>query len=158
MASDKMSIQRIYTHGFEKAEICCPECKFSKTINVKVITRFGVPTTIKCKCGYNFKIMFESRKSYRKTTKLTGVCRKVHEESYITICDLSGGGIGFILDSSSMKVQVGNFLQVEFRLNDLEKTMVRAGIHVISVDGQRIGAEFVPSADVNKKVGFYLMQ
>lgn len=147
----------IYTFGLKTAWIVCPECGFSKSVNVSSITKYGTILKVKCKCGNILEIMFEGRQ-YRKEVRLLGRCINNRSESYISISNVSRKGMSFSLDSKTFITQPHDVLQIKFTLDGQNKTELMVKVLVKEVNGRKIRAQFVEmDAFVNKEIGFYLM-
>lgn len=98
--------------------------------------------------GYGLNQLF--RQYVRKETKLPGVYQKLTPEGIVgnevLVENLSLGGIGFSSrDSCFMKK--GEIIDLEFILDDKERSVISKTAMVTKVDGDYIAAEFVECAD-----------
>ena len=71
--------------------------------------------------------------------------------------DLSISGMRFKLDTDR-KPLVGDMLNLEFYLDDNNRTLVKTSAKVRSVKGEYIGSKFGKSDGIGPELGFYLMK
>ena len=74
----------------------------------------------------------------------------------LKVMDLSIGGMRFKL-GIDRKPLVGESLNLEFHLDDKNRTLVKTGAKVRSVKGEYIGTKFGTSVGIGPELGFYLM-
>jgi hypothetical protein len=51
---------------------------------------------------------------------------------------------------------VGDILQVEFHLDDTQRTLINKKVIIRNIIGSNIGTELAPTEAVDKALGFYL--
>ncbi len=157
-----MSKQKVFVSGKSETLIVCKKCGQAKTVDIQPKDVRGKTAQVRCKnCGHSFQVVFEARSKYRKDTSLEGhYLRKDaagDEFGQMAVCDLSMGGLRFEPSGKTVFV-VGDLVTVDFRLDDENKSMIRAGAIVKSIGERDIGVEFVALDDHTRKVlGFYLM-
>ena len=151
------SILTFYPDAENQIEIKCPECAAKKKLNAIAYKGKFKIYNIKCPCGFNFKCSFEFRRSYRMNVKLAGEYTILNnsKSGEMLIEDLSLSGVGFV-NMSVHLLCVGQQLEVKFRLDDAQRTLVRKKVKITSSNGTDIGAEFVEKAGFEKALGFYL--
>lgn len=159
-----MTTQRIYTGGHDEVTLVCKECGGHKSIPVSSIKEYWKAYRVKCGCGFVFKVVFEPRITYRKMTDLFGVCFRSGSGdilSEVTITNLSKTGVGFILESTTIRegdVKEGDVLKLQFTLGGKVPSLIKARVIVRFLEGRNIGAEFfLPDMHTLKTIGFYLL-
>ena len=75
----------------------------------------------------------------------------------LKVKDLCLGGMRFKLDIDR-KPLVGDSLNLEFHLDDKNRTLVKTSAKVLSVQGEFIGATFGTSDGIAPELGFYLIE
>ena len=63
-------MEKIYVDDTNQASIVCPECGFSKNIDITNFKNTQKRAKAKCVCGESFRFTFEFRKNYRKNVRL----------------------------------------------------------------------------------------
>ena len=81
---------------------------------------------------------------------------KTRESGHIRVERLSLEAIGFRI-SKSHRIQINDFLDIHFILDDISKALVKRRIVVRSIKGNYIYADFYNPPPYAKKLGFYLM-
>lgn len=81
---------------------------------------------------------------------------KTRESGHIRIERLSMLAIGFRI-SKSHRIQVNDFLDIQFVLDDIKKSLVERRIVVREIKGNYIDADFYNPPPYAKDLGFYLM-
>lgn len=157
-----MTIQTIFISNKSQANIVCQKCGQTRTVDVDPVALRGKTVQVRCKnCGHGFSVIFDARTRYRKDTALEGhYFRKSSgrdEFGQVAIYDLSQGGLRFE-PVAKTTFREGEELNIEFRLDDHQKTTIRTRIVVRSIGRRDIGAEFVAMDDHTRKIlGFYLL-
>lgn len=151
-----MEPKMVYVSKENKATIVCESCGKCKTANVDRYLHLPQPIRIKCSCGHQILIRFETRQSYRKKARLYGTCfRRGMKEEHIYIEDLSFKGVGF--KTSQKDIRKGDTLKITFVLDDSAESKISEDVVVSHVDDGHIGANFVTASEHTRKVlGFYL--
>jgi hypothetical protein len=151
------------------AIIRCGKCGRKKVIDASRFKTLNKLLTVKCTCGYAFTVSFESRKSYRKEVLLSGEYLK-DSEAQRDDCDVSVGDMrcgNMVLENLALggvafrtnqnhDIKVGDVIQVQFRLDDFQKSLITRNIVVKSVVGRQVRGEFCDCRP-DKALAFYLM-
>jgi diguanylate cyclase (GGDEF)-like protein/putative nucleotidyltransferase with HDIG domain len=100
----------------------------------------------------------QDRYAALKTVSLAGefIRLKTRESGHIRVEKLSMLSIGFRI-SKSHRIQVNDFLDIHFILDDIKKSLVKRRIVVREIKGNFINADFYNPPPYAKKLGFYLM-
>ena len=142
-----------------QATIVCPACSVAKTISVEEFRHRQHVLKVKCNCGHSFSLQLEFRQFFRKETELQGV--------YDTKPPARGGGIATIVNLSLIgacfevrgvhDLKIGHKGSLVFTLDNRKETVLYRQVIIRSVDGNRIGCEFVEDRAFEKELGFYLL-
>jgi len=100
----------------------------------------------------------KKRQAIGKVVSLAGefIRLKTRESGHIRVEKLSLLAIGFRI-SRSHRIRVNDFLDIQFILDDINKSLVKRRIVVRKVNGNYIDAEFYNPPPYAKNLGFYLM-
>jgi hypothetical protein len=154
--------QKVYVTSKQMATISCPQCDRSKTVDVSKYATLDkmVRINVKCPCGHAYKAILEKRKQYRKETNLAGafihfIDGQPQARGLMTVKDLSTSGMKIQLNVKQ-NFAIGDQLQVEFHLNDAQRTLIKKTVIIKNQHEQFIGAEFAPFESIDKALGFYL--
>ncbi len=154
--------EKVYITSKQMATFVCPKCQKSKTVDVSKYASLDkiVRVNVKCPCGNAYISILEKRKRYRKATNLSGSYIHLVEgrqvgRGLMKIKDLSMTGMKLGL-SPNHRCTVGDVIQVEFHLDDAQRTLIRKKVIVRNVNGLDVGTEFAPTEAVDKALGFYL--
>jgi len=130
--------EKVYISSKQMATFICPQCKRSKTVSV---ARYA-------------------RRKYRRQTNLPA--RYIHlidgrkvGQGVATVRDLSAGGMKLRF-SSPPQLAVGDLLQVEFRLDDANRSPISKKVIIRNISGDQAGTEFALTEACDKALGFYL--
>ena len=142
-----------------QATIVCPACSCAKTISVEEFRHKQHVLKVKCKCGHTFTLQLEFRQFFRKDTELQGV--------YDVKPPARGGGIVKITNLSLTGacfevrgvhgLKIGQKGSIVFTLDNRKETVLYRQVIIRTVDGNRIGCEFVEERAFEKELGFYLL-
>lgn len=157
--TDQTPAHKSFVKSGDEATIVCPNCMGAKIIAVRQFRHRLHMLKVKCRCGHAFKVQLEFRRHYRKPTKLTG--------TYDTLPPASGSGIAKIVNLSLSgacfelrgmhDLQVGQKGTLVFTLDNKKETQLTKTIFIRTVNGNRIGSEFVDDHAFQKELGFYLL-
>ena len=97
-------------------------------------------------------------KIYHKKVSLDGEFVLLRTKSYghMKVEGISLLEMGFTI-TSRQYVQVGDFLDITFHLDDLKRSLIERRVVVRKVNGKQIDAEFYNPPPYAKNLGFYLM-
>lgn len=142
----------------EETMIVCPSCCSARTISVRQFRHHLHLLKVKCRCGHSFRVQLEFRRHYRKPTELNG--------TFDAAPPASGGGFARILNLSLSgacfeframhDLKVGQKGKLLFTLDNRKQTVLSKNVCIRSVDGNRIGSEFISDRAFDKDLGFYL--
>jgi hypothetical protein len=98
------------------------------------------------------------RTYYRKQTQLTGRYIKLTSQfsGQITIVNLSFTGMRFVT-TTPPPLQIGDLLELHFRLNDPQQSLLCKRAEVKHVHGTTVGVAFCHLKVYEKAMGFYLL-
>jgi hypothetical protein len=115
--------------------------------------------TILCRCQHSFAVLLDFRRFYRKQTSLPGTYEITSEGGggggIIHINNVSRGGVGFTV-SGLHRIEKDQEMQIEFQLNDKNKTVLKKQAVVKSVRQNTVGCEFKRTVEMDKALGFFL--
>jgi hypothetical protein len=143
-----------------QAEITCPQCHKTWTLNVAKFRSSKRRIKAKCACGCLFDISefsIDLRRFYRKKTNLRGTYSNVemNKTGFMRVKNVSYSGISFELEKKA-EIAVGDALGVRFVLDDGQKTEIQRTVRVKSVSDNLIGAEFSDTQVFDIELCYYL--
>jgi hypothetical protein len=155
-------IEKVYITSKQMATFVCPNCEKSKTVNVSQYADLDkiVKVNVKCPCGHMYTTILEKRKKYRKETKLHGsytriVDGKEVESGLMMVRDLSTTGMKLKINGHH-GCAVGDVIQVEFHLDDNQRSLIKKKVIIRNINGTEIGTGLAPTEALDKALGFYL--
>lgn len=152
-------MQSVFVNKENKAIFTCPICTKAKTVDVSTLIKEKKKLSIKvkCSCGQIYPVVLERRKYYRKKTSLPGIfiLEQNMKDFSMKVTNLSRFGLEFY-SSESDKLQVGDRIGVEFRLDNKTRSLIRKKVLIRRTEGNLIGAEFCAPDEYDKILGFYL--
>ena len=100
----------------------------------------------------------EKTKTFGKAVSLGGrfIRLKNRETGHIRVEKISLESIGFRI-SKSHRIQVNDFIDIHFILDDIKKSMIKRRSIIRTIEGNLIYADFYNPPPYAKKLGFYLM-
>ena len=152
-------IKKVYVNEKNKVTIICPQCG-----NVKVedagqyrIEEGNRNINISCsKCESDFTVFIDFRRYYRKKVTLQGVVYNFDEKfCKIIVENISRNGVGFTLEDV-FTLDLDEQIDVQFTLDDMNKTFIRKRAVVRYIRDNFIGAEFIELQKFGKELGLYL--
>ncbi|MCX7823843.1 MAG: PilZ domain-containing protein [Syntrophobacterales bacterium] len=159
MKTREVTIKRIFVDQKGIAIVVCDGCGRTKKIS-KVDSKMMVkPILVSCPCGNSFRVMFDARRHYRKPVNLRGTFRIVGDERLypMIVENISFSGLGFrspFVDN----LKLGDKIEVHFRLDDIQNSLIERVAIVRHLSGHFAGAEFVEDRAYDKIINFYLRQ
>ena len=154
-----MDLARFFVKPDNNVDMKCPYCRTVKTVPVAKIKDPKNVIEVKCVCRKVFKAVLEFRKMYRKETELKGRYINQSRDSDaggIVIRNLSMIGLGFSIDGAH-HIECDNILNIEFRLDDEQKTFVAREVVVKGVQGNFANVAFINIDKYDRYLDFYLM-
>jgi hypothetical protein len=157
-----MDVERFYVKRDNTVEIKCPYCRTSRTVHLEKLKNPKNILKVGCLCGKIFNVVLEFRKMNRKETELKGRYvnqSRDNDEGGIIVTNISMNGVGFYTVSSH-KIEKDNILNVEYRIDDAQKTFISREVIVRRVvkgnNFDHVGAESVNVGEYDKYLDFYL--
>ena len=157
--------QKIFLSDQDTASFICPKCHATKEANVVKYKKMATSVTlkVKCPCGNSFSVTLERRKHYRKETKFSGkfIFSSLFgddQKGPMTVLDISKGGLKFKTLSKPI-FQKDDIIEVEFNLDNKNRTLIQKQVVVRNIKDNFVNAEFCsfdPNDSGDKALGFYL--
>lgn len=146
--------------GHNEAEITCPECHITRTLNVAKLRSSKKRIKAKCGCGCVFDMSdfsLDLRKFYRKKTNLRGSYSNINmnKTGFMRVKNVSYSGISFELEKKD-EIAIGDTLGVRFVLDDDQKSEIHRAVRVKNVRDKLIGAEFSDNQVFDIELCYYL--
>ncbi len=142
-----------------QATIICPSCNKAKSISVASLHGKQHTIKVRCSCNNPFIAHLNFRKHYRKEINLTGSYHVLKPPGsgggVIQIQNISMTGIGFTV-SGHHNMKEKQTVQLEFHLDDRNKTKMLKLATIRSVQDNYIGCAFADQKLYEKELGFYL--
>jgi hypothetical protein len=154
----KAKALKVFLNRCGKTTVKCPFCEKCHHTTVPKHLH-NQPSRAKCECGESFSVLFDSRRYYRKEVRLPGEYRDISgDKNLMTVTTLSLCGAGLEVGRKMLSLNSGETIQVNFLLNNNEKTWIKSEAVVRRVNGYEVGVEFTGMNDHQRKcLGFYLM-
>ena len=156
----KTMTQEENQQSYNKAEITCPECHTTRTLNVASLRSSKKRLKAKCGCGCVFDMSdfsLDMRKFYRKRTNLRGSYSSINmnKTGFMRVKNVSYTGVSFELEKKAA-IEIGDTLGVRFVLDDNQKTEIHRAVVVKNVRDKLIGAEFSDNQVFDIELCYYL--
>lgn len=155
--------EKVFITNQQMATFVCPKCSKSKTVNVSKYVNLDklVKVNVKCPCGHAYTSILEKRKQYRKETNLPGsyihsAGDKPANRGLMTVKDVSATGLK-LKPNVAQNFAIGDHMQVEFHLDDRNRTLIKKRVIVRNLNVPFVGVEFEPTEAHEKALGFYLL-
>ena len=138
--------------------LICPQCQKRQKKSLAAFLGVTTHLCVHCGCGARFRIQLERRTFYRKHTHLPGTYTKLATRltGPLVIGNLSFSGLRFVTPTLS-PLQVGDLLEIRFRLDDPQQSVLCKRVEVKHVRSKTVGAAFCHLNAYEKEMGFYLM-
>ena len=159
-------MQKAFVSSTNKVTFSCPMCRHTRTVDVTKYKSLEKAVKIKvhCPCGNAYPVMLERRKQFRKTVSLPGNFTRIYNgrragNGSMVVKDVSRNGL-LIRVSDATHMNVGDILEVEFKLDDNKRSPIVKEVIVRKISGYDLGTEFLsidPGNASDKAIGFYLM-
>jgi len=156
-------VEKVYITNENKATFICPQCEKTKTVDVGKYAKIDqtVKVKSKCSCGHKWVAVLEKRKQYRKGANLSGIYKymvdgREIDRGKMKVMDLSAGGVKLKLEVNR-GFKVGETLEIEFKLDDKKKTLIRKTVVIRNGSESYYGAAFKDADTYDPVLGFYLM-
>ncbi len=154
-------MEKVHISNNNTATFVCPNCENTSTVDVTKYAKVDrrVVVKVKCRCGYQFSVVLEKRKKYRKETNLPGTFTGLDasiDKGVMTVMNISTTGLKLKLNVSR-NFNVGDTLKVEFNLDDKRRTHIQKRVIVQNINDPYIGVAFAPNEMDDPALGFYLL-
>ena len=156
--TDQIPDQKAFVKDGDETTIVCPKCSSAKTISVRQFRQRMHMLKVKCKCGHSFRVQLEFRRHFRKPTSLDGTYDPAHPAvggGLAKIINLSLSGACFEVRGMH-DLKIGQKGLLVFTLDNRKETVLCKTVFIRSVQGNRIGSEFIEDRAFDKDLGFYL--
>jgi hypothetical protein len=157
---------KIYINDDNTATFVCPKCQrkgikdLTEYIQCKNTTRLNA----RCGCGHSYEVFLEKRKKFRKQTNLLGSYKYNPHHSNtqnhigsMAVTDISFSGIR-IKSQRMPRFKVGDMLDIEFRLDDANRSQIKKKVIVKNMKGLRAGLAYTSPQNHDSVLGFYLFK
>ncbi|MGQ9748227.1 PilZ domain-containing protein [Desulfosoma sp.] len=157
-----MTKLKVFVAQDGQATIVCPQCGSARRVDALSIVQHNKNVRVRCACGHSFRVSFEIRKTYRKSTFIFGDYQKKTKESNIPfrqmiVLDISQHGCRFQTPLAH-DLQVGDLVRLEIPLTDARRSLVKATAEVRRIDGKNVGVAFVDfDSGCEKALSFFLL-
>ena len=151
---------KIFVNVENMAVFKCPQCGTSRTEDMTAHQSLGktIKTKCTCKCGHVFfvTVIMEKRKYYRKDTNLPGQFHTMDNtiSGLMTVKNVSLSGLRFKLNEEK-KLTIGDRVNVEFTLDDKQRSVVQKEAEIKFIRDLNIDAEF-KDVELYGRLGPYL--
>ena len=157
--------QKVYITHNNMVTFTCPKCEQPRVIELADHPELEKTdkAKVKCTCGYKYSVVIERRKQYRVATNFAGEFRQIVDDKEVdrclmTVIDMSRTGLKIRLNVER-KLEVGDRLSLEFRLDDSQRTLIQKEVVIKKIFGLELGVEFTsihPSNPSDRALGFYM--
>ena len=157
-------VEKLYNTGSNTAIVACSSCNRQHVVDISEYLDVPkeVKLKVKCKCGNSWSVVLEKRRFYRHNIRLPGTFvykgsgRGILSGS-MQVVDLSKRGMKIKL-YEKLDFRVNDYLEVEFRLDNKPKTLVKRTLKIINVDDYHVGLAYPEHKHEDPDVGFYLLE
>jgi len=158
---------KIFTNTDNTATFKCPKCETAKIVDVTKYINSPKKTKLKakCGCGHSYEVFLDKRKNFRKETNLPGVYKySVNGQApnqgpehagTMTVLDISTTGLRLKVNAMP-RFKVGDMLNLEFTLDDKNRSEIRKRVIVRNLRGFTIGVELDTAQAKSEPLAFYL--
>ena len=154
--------KKIFMTDDHTGTMYCEKCQRSFTVDLSPFVQMPKQPRIKskCPCGHSWTTVVEKRRHYRKPVKLAGVYTYRPEgrpprKGSVTVADISKSGLRLMF-SKPLDCKNGDCMDLEFHLDDRNRTFINKTVVVQGVFSPYVGVAFGPQESEDRKIGFYL--
>jgi hypothetical protein len=141
---------KVYAVKNGSINFVCPQCAFSKAVNVERFLHINkkVQAKIRCKCHSLQSVLLDRRNDRRKPTDIPGRYFFIPKDRPVTdgeisIKDLSYAGMGFhLLSASNGTFGAGDVLRLQFKLFPNASFLIKKEAVIRQMNDLRINASF----------------
>ena len=155
---------KLFTTIEKTAWITCPACEKQWEMDVSKYFNISLEKEIrlkaKCKCGHQWGLVLEKRRYPRKNVTLMGTYvikprGRALYKGQMEIVDLSLKGLKMVLDRD-WEIKPGDWLDVEFRLDNESRSLINRRVIVKSLAGKKISGSFQDEGSLSPALAYYL--
>ena len=140
----------------------CSKCRRTEVADITnyINLEKNVSFNVNCLCGHGYTAILEKRKQHRKKTNLPGTFIQIidEKEAYrgtMTVCDLSLSGVKLMINGEHF-FSIGELLELDFALDDPQKSIIRKKVIIRNFSFPFIGTEFHYTESIDQALGYYL--
>lgn len=155
-------VEKAFLTGMNTAVFACSKCnrQFVKDVSQFIKIPKEIKLKVKCTCGHSWVSVLEKRIYFRKAVNLSGsyICRssgKKDVSGNMVVVDISTKGLKIKLKESHI-IEMNDLLDVEFRLDNRSRTLIKRTASVKNISGPYIGVAFSDYKHEDPDIGFYL--
>jgi len=157
---------KVFVNSDNTATLRCPHCQKTRVADVSKYIKPDASSLLKvrCPCGQSFAVSLEKRKNFRKETCLEGIFNypadysetsRPEIQGRIQVLDISRTGMRIQLFAKP-KFKVGDLINVQFRLDNNQQSLVDRNVYVKNIKGLTLGVEYATRMTMDSVLGFYL--
>ncbi|MDD9303345.1 MAG: hypothetical protein HUK40_13810 [Desulfobacter sp.] len=138
--------QRVTISSLDTAQLTCPECRRTKTLQLSEYKLIKRHTRVKdtCQCGHVFMVILEKKSSRKNATCLAGTFSArghIQCAGKMVIKRLNSNGLT-LKTNIGQKLLPGLGLSLEFVLDDAKQSVAQKDVRILAKNGQYLTAEF----------------
>ena len=156
-------VEKAYNTDSNTAIFACSVCNRQHIVDVSKYLDMPqeIKLKVKCKCGHEWTVLLEKRRHFRKGVKFPGKFTykgsgRGSLDGNMQVVDLSKRGLKIKL-YEKLDFRKGDYVEVEFRLDNRPKTLIRRTLQVKNVDGYYVGLAYPEHKHEDPDIGFYLL-
>ena len=151
------AIQRVFPNAENGAKIVCPDCEKTTLADITRYRDTHQAFKVRCSCGWTFYVLVDTRKCYRKPTTLFGGYYSAKSKKFedVVVQNVSVKGLGF-KTALAPAFSVGDTIDVEFTLDNPQKTAIQKRVLIRWIQENRVGGEFSDTY-YQRELGYYAM-
>ena len=147
----------------KKAKFICTACsrQWEKDVSKFYDIQKQVKIKVNCKCGNSWTCILEKRRHIRKPVSLLGAYAytppgRAAYKGHMEVLDISLKGMKIRLDRE-WQFKIGDRLEVEFRLDNKAKKLLKRVVIIRNINKRDIGVAFRDASRNDPDIGFYLL-
>ncbi len=159
----KFMAEKTYITSANTAIFVCAACNRQHVVDVAKHLERPRQNKLKvtCTCGHSWTSILEKRRYFRKSVNFPGtytkrVAGKPVGEGHMYVQDISRRGLKIKLRDPG-KFEIGDWIEVEFRLDNRPRTLIKRVTAVKNIFGPYLGLAFPDHKHEDPDLGFYLM-
>ena len=159
VARENVEPFNVFVRDPEKAQFTCDQCQRNIKLDPVQLEADAPPLSVTCACGALMHVDADGRKYPRHSTRLSGRYTQPEQgkSGAIVVEDISFGGLRFVT-SLPHQIAHGDRLDIQFTLDDEDKSIITEPIEVRYVNQNAIGAQFANAENFDKRLVKYLFR